>query len=152
MFDDEVRSITDSYPEFKINPNIHFEDYQNYEKSAILFTVKWDSTSKLARRTFHQLGSYLTNYLSMIDIDCFDWTDICQRENITQWPTLILRENETMKRIYQGSTNRDEMGLALFRFAVDQPFEIEDDSIETLLVRQPVIVIARIQFEEKFCK
>ena len=123
MFDDEVRHIADTYPELEVNPNIHFlkkpDDYQNfrqkYPKSAILFTVKWDSTSKLARRSFHQLGSDLINYLSMIDIDCFDWTDICNQENILQWPTLVLTENETTVKIYEGSTNKDEMGLALFR-------------------------------------
>jgi hypothetical protein len=123
MFDDEVRHIADTYTEFEINPNILFlktaEDYhhlrQKYPKSAILFTVRWDSTSKLARKTFHQLASHLINYLPMIDVDCFDWTDICNAENIVQWPTLILTENETMTKVYQGSTNEDEIALTLFR-------------------------------------
>ncbi|CAF3767554.1 unnamed protein product [Rotaria sp. Silwood1] len=162
MIDDEVRYIADSYNEIEINSNVIFlknqEDYhhiqEKYSKTAILFTVKWDSTSKLARKTFHEIALYLHNYLSMIDIDCFDWTDICNEENIFEWPTLILIENKTIKKIYQGSTDKNEMTLALFRFSVNQPYLIEDDCSETLienfLTRQRLIVIARIQYEEKF--
>jgi hypothetical protein len=40
----------------------------------------------------------------------------------------------------------------MFRFAVNQPHLTEDDSSERLLIRQPVIILARIQHEEKFCK
>ncbi|CAF3678870.1 unnamed protein product, partial [Rotaria sordida] len=123
MFDDEVRYIADAYDEIEIDPNVLFlknqEDYyhsqEKHLKNAILFTVKWDSTSKLARKTFHQSALYLHNYLSMIDIDCFDWTDICNEENIFEWPTLILTENKTIMKIYQGSTDKNEMALALFR-------------------------------------
>jgi hypothetical protein len=51
----------------------------------------------------------------MIDIDCFDWTDVCNEENIIEWPTLMLTESETTMKMYQGSTNENEMTLALFR-------------------------------------
>ncbi|CAF3652742.1 unnamed protein product [Adineta steineri] len=161
MFDDEVRYISENCcSEIEINPNVHFlktsNDYytyrEKYPKSAILFTVKWDSTSKLARKTFHSLSSRLNNYLPMIDIDCFDWTDICNDENIYQWPTLSLTDLTTNK-IYQGSTNENEMALNLFRFSVSQPYEITNDSnkilAESLLIDQQVIVLARIQYEEK---
>ncbi|CAF4093443.1 unnamed protein product, partial [Adineta steineri] len=66
MFDDEVRYISETCcNEIETNPNVHFlktsNDYytyrEKYPKSAILFTVKWDSTSKLARKTFHNLSS-----------------------------------------------------------------------------------------------
>ena len=123
MFDDEVRLIADSYNEIEINPNILFLNNQNdynriQQKSvkiAILFNVKWDSTSKLARRTFHSLGSYLNDYILMIDIDCFDWTDVCNKENIVEYPTLAFTESNTIVKTYQGSTDENEMGLALFR-------------------------------------
>ncbi|CAF1145737.1 unnamed protein product [Rotaria sordida] len=162
MFDDEVRYIADAYDEIEIDPNVLFlknqEDYyhnqEKHLKNAILFTVKWDSTSKLARKTFHQLALYLHNYLSMIDIDCFDWTDICNEENIFEWPTLILTENKTIMKIYQGSTDKNEMALALFRFSVNQPYLIDDDSSETLieniLTHQRLIILAQIQHQEKF--
>jgi len=123
MFDDEVRYISDRYNEIEINPNVIFlktnEDYhhlrQKYPQSAILFTVKWDSTSKLARRTFHRIASRLIDHIPMIDIDCFDWTDVCNEENVIEWPTLMLTESETTMKMYQGSTNENEMTLALFR-------------------------------------
>ncbi|CAF1311812.1 unnamed protein product [Rotaria sordida] len=162
MFDDEVRYIADAYDEIEIDPNVLFlknqEDYyrsqEKHLKNAILFTVKWDSTSKLARKTFHQLALYLHNYLSMIDIDCFDWTDICNEENIFEWPTLILTENKTIMKIYQGSTDKNEMALALFRFSVNQPYLIDDDSseilIENILTHQRLIILAQIQHQEKF--
>ena len=40
---------------------------------------------------------------------------ICNEENIFEWPTLILTENKTIMKIYQGSTDKNEMALALFR-------------------------------------
>ncbi|CAF2983319.1 unnamed protein product, partial [Rotaria sp. Silwood2] len=162
MIDDEVRYIADAYNEIEINPNVLFlknpKDYhhiqEKHSKTAILFTVKWDSSSKLARNTFHQLALNLHNYLSMIDIDCFDWTDICNEENIIEWPTLVLIENEKIIKTYQGSTDKNEMALALFRFSVNQPYLIENNSsealIENFLIRQRLIVLARIQHQEKF--
>ncbi|UJR22535.1 hypothetical protein I4U23_025584 [Adineta vaga] len=158
MIDDEVRYLADSFNEIEPNPNVIFLKTQNdyfqirktSPKTAVLFTVKWDSTSKLARRTFHHLALHLHTYLPMIDIDCFDWTDLCHEENILQWPTLILTENIPESKRYQGSTNEQEMGLTLFRFAVNQPYEIEDEMIKNnLLNSQQIIVLARIQHEEK---
>jgi hypothetical protein len=123
MFDDEVRDRVDTMDELEVNSHVISLEKQDeyhhlrnkYPKSAILFTVRWDSTSKLARRTFHRLASRLTDYLPMINIDCFDWTDVCNQENIIEWPTLILTDGETRITIYQGSTDEDEMGLILFR-------------------------------------
>ena len=40
----------------------------------------------------------------------------------------------------------------MFRFAVNQPHLTEDNSSDTLLIRQPVIILAQIHHEEKFCK
>ncbi|CAM4773639.1 unnamed protein product [Rotaria magnacalcarata] len=161
MFDDEVRHLADAIKNIKIDPSVFFlkdhDDYHrflgNHSNTAILFTVRWDSTSKLARKTFHEIAPQLKKFISMIDIDCFDWTDLCDEENIFEWPTLLLIENKIRKKIYVGSTDKNEMALALFRFSVKQPYLIEDDSnemlIEKLLARQHVIVTARIQHEEK---
>ncbi|CAF2129326.1 unnamed protein product [Rotaria magnacalcarata] len=161
MFDDEVRHLADAIKNIKIDPSVFFlkdhDDYHrflgNHSNTAILFTVRWDSTSKLARKTFHEIAPQLNKFISMIDIDCFDWTDLCDEENIFEWPTLLLIENKIRKKIYVGSTDKNEMALALFRFSVKQPYLIEDDSnemlIEKLLARQHVIVTARIQHEEK---
>ncbi|CAF3772960.1 unnamed protein product [Rotaria magnacalcarata] len=163
MFDDEVRHLADAIKNIKIDPSVFFlkdhDDYHrflgNHSNTAILFTVRWDSTSKLARKTFHEIAPQLKKFISMIDIDCFDWTDLCDEENIFEWPTLLLIENKIRKKIYVGSTDKNEMALALFRFSVKQPYLIEDDSnemlIEKLLARQHVIVTARIQHEEKIC-
>ncbi|CAF3881642.1 unnamed protein product [Rotaria magnacalcarata] len=163
MFDDEVRHLADAIKNIKIDPSVFFlkdhDDYHrflgNHSNTAILFTVRWDSTSKLARKTFHEIAPQLNKFISMIDIDCFDWTDLCDEENIFEWPTLLLIENKIRKKIYVGSTDKNEMALALFRFSVKQPYLIEDDSnemlIEKLLARQHVIVTARIQHEEKIC-
>lgn len=123
MFDDEVRHLADRYEEIEINPNVIFlkssKDYQDilqkHSKTAVLFNVKWDATSHLARRTFHIIPSYLNNYLIMLDIDCFDWTDVCREENMIEWPTLAFVENGKIIKTYQGSTDKHEMALALFR-------------------------------------
>jgi hypothetical protein len=40
----------------------------------------------------------------------------------------------------------------MFRFSVNQPYEIKDESIEDILMQQRVIVLARIEHQEKFCK
>ncbi|CAF3620235.1 unnamed protein product [Rotaria socialis] len=161
MFDDEVRRLADAIGNIKIDPSVFFlkdhDDYHrfqgNHSNTAVLFTVRWDSTSKLARKTFHEIAPQLNQFISMMDIDCFDWTDLCDEENIFEWPTLLLIENKIVKKIYEGSTDKNEMTLALFRFSVKQPYLIEDDSneilIEKILARQQVIVTARIQHEEK---
>ncbi|CAF1047082.1 unnamed protein product [Adineta ricciae] len=159
MIDDEVRYLADSLNEIEVNPKVRFlqteDDYyrirRTFPKAAILFTIRWDSTSKLARRTFHRLAWHLHTYLPMVEIDCFDWTDLCEKESIIQWPTLILAENLTESKTYRGSTNEQEMKLKLFRFAVNQPYEIVDELITmNLLNSQRVIVLAMIKHEEKF--
>ncbi|CAF1177421.1 unnamed protein product [Adineta ricciae] len=156
MIDDEVRYLADSLNEIELNPKVRFleteDDYyrirRTFPKAAILFTIRWDSTSKLARRTFHRLAWHLHTYLPMIEIDCFDWTDLCDKENIIQWPTLILAENLTESKTYRGSTNEQEMKL---KFAVNQPYEIVDElTTINLLTSQRVIVLAMIQHEKKF--
>lgn len=123
MFDDDVRYIADSFEHVIISPNVLFlknqDDYHRIQESnsklAILFTVRWDSTSKLARKTFHEIASYMNNYITMLDIDCFDWTTLCSEENILEWPILILSENKTKRKIYKGSTDKSEMASALFQ-------------------------------------
>ena len=123
MVDDEVRYLADGLNEIELNPKVRFleteDEYyrirRTFPKLAILFTVRWDSASKLARWTFHRLAWHLHTYLPMVEIDCFDWTDLCEKENIIQWPTLILAESLTESKTYRGSTNEQEMKLKLFR-------------------------------------
>lgn len=123
MIDDEVRHLADRFEEIEINPKVIFlkaeRDYrlisQESPQRAVLFTVKWDSTSKLARRTFHQIAARLPESIALMDIDCFDWTDICHEGNIVEWPTLMVTGKEGKTNVYRGSTDADEMALFLFR-------------------------------------
>jgi hypothetical protein len=124
MFDDEVRYLADRIGEIETHSSViilqNHDDYhrirEQYRKRAVLFTVRWDGTSKLARQSFHRLASRMIDHLPMINIDCFDWIDVCNEEKILEWPTLILIENETMSSIYRGSTDEYEMASALFRY------------------------------------
>jgi hypothetical protein len=123
MVDDEVRHLADQLDEIEPNPHMLFlkteNDYHHirrmHPKSAVLFTVRWDATSKLARRTWHHLASQLHPYVTMVDIDCFDWTELCDVEHIIEWPTLVFHDQTTARKIYQGSTDEQEMALALLR-------------------------------------
>ena len=123
MFDDEVRHLADHVEEIEIHPRVIFlnteRDYRllSQERSprAVLYTVKWDSTSKLARRAFHQIASRLPESVALADVDCFDWTDLCQEEKIIEWPTLIVTDEGGARNVYRGSTDEDEMALFLFR-------------------------------------
>jgi hypothetical protein len=164
MFDDEVRYLAEGVDEVQVDARVAFlttpDDYQRLRQThahvAVLFTVKWDPTSKLARRAFHQIAAAgLTDLLTLIDVDCFDWTEICDREAIFEWPTLLLFEKGT-GTMYEGSTNADEMASFLIRSAVRQPYHIVEGAsstqLETLLKHQQVIILARIQHEEELCK
>jgi hypothetical protein len=124
MLDDEVRYAADhSSYDIELDSRVilikNRKDYlaldEHYPIRVILFTVKWDSTSKLARRTFHRLPSRWTESIAMIDIDCFDWTDLCHEQNIIQWPTLLIINKDKQTNLYHGSTDEDEMALFIFR-------------------------------------
>ena len=166
MFDDEVRHLAERVDDVQADARVAFlttsNDYQRLRQThahvAVLFTVKWDPTSKLARRAFHQIATAgLTDLLTLVDVDCFDWTEICDREAIFEWPTLRLfvKEGEEVYE-YEGSTNADEMTSFLVRSVVRQPYHIDEGAssrqLEALLKHQQVIILARIQHEQELCK
>lgn len=128
MIDDEVRYLADYQAnQWQIYPNVIFlkktQDFDQFDKNdttfVVLFTVKWDSTSKLARQSFHQLAESLLaslKYVHMIDIDCYDWTEICEREKIYEWPTLMVKDQRGNKHIYSGSTDPKQILLFIVRY------------------------------------
>ncbi len=126
MIDDEVRYMADQQTnQWQINPHVmllketnDFDDLRREKKIlVVLFTVKWDSTSKLARQSFHQLaGSLVTlEHLHLLDIDCYDWTEICEREMIHEWPTLVVEDRQGNTHRYSGSTDPHQILLFVAR-------------------------------------
>lgn len=124
MFDDELRNYVDRLDPIDIDTDVVFlkaiDDYRSIDLDqtpvVILFSLKWDSTSFLARRAFHQVAKSLKNFVKFVDIDCFDWTELCEEEKLVEWPQMFVIKRDKTKVWYRGTSNVDELSKFLFRY------------------------------------
>lgn len=57
-------------------------------------------------------ASYLLSNQSLTPlaaVNCFDWTDVCGKENITAYPTLMVYRRDAPRRLYRNMLSSEAM-------------------------------------------
>jgi hypothetical protein len=67
---------------------------------AIVFSV--DARCQVFLPVFDDAASELAHngHISMAAIDCFDWTDVCQKANISSYPTILIYHGMSEKPVH----------------------------------------------------
>ncbi|KAJ7390629.1 cell redox homeostasis [Desmophyllum pertusum] len=83
------------------------------------FYQPWDARCKAFLQPYVDAAAHLSNLdvgefsIKLARVNCFDWTDVCQRNNITVYPTIKMFRKGSDEVIYKGPLDSDHLAKAV---------------------------------------
>lgn len=83
------------------------------------FFQPWDARCKSFMQPFVDAADHLSNLdvgdfaIKLARVNCFDWTDVCQKNNITVYPTIKMFRKGSDEIIYNGPLDSDHLSKAV---------------------------------------
>ncbi|XP_031567813.1 thioredoxin domain-containing protein 16-like [Actinia tenebrosa] len=146
--DDEVAgavwySDLPKVPEDKV-PSLTDKTFMSTREQGDLLVVNffqpWDSRSRAL------VGPYVQAALSLgkkdignfnvrlARVNCFDWTDVCQNNNITTYPTIKFYRKGSDELTYQGALDEDNLVKTVLMLHSSSPLQLDSlDKIDSFL-------------------
>ncbi|XP_072032588.1 thioredoxin domain-containing protein 16-like isoform X2 [Amphiura filiformis] len=137
--DDAVALAVDQMKPLKLNltdiPHLTDKTFAEHLKknkiSIVLFTVKWDPRSLAFLHPYHQAAKTLMKDFSLeksplARVECSDWPDVCDKNNVTRFPTIKVFEWKKFVRDYTGSLDTDSVVSFYKLFKLKTPVMLSD--------------------------
>lgn len=83
------------------------------------FYQPWDARCKAFLQPYVDAADHLSNLdvgdfaIKLARVNCFDWTDVCQKNNITVYPTIKMFRKGSDEIIYNGPLDSDHLSKAV---------------------------------------
>ncbi|XP_067410870.1 thioredoxin domain-containing protein 16 [Emydura macquarii macquarii] len=95
--------------------------------TAVLFYASWEAVSLAMLQSYAEVAVDLkeTQGISLAKINCWDWPDVCVKENATQFPVLKLYEKGAARSLaYTGMLGRAELLRFLRLSSISCPLKL----------------------------
>ena len=70
-----------------------------------MFTITDDHRNRLVLRLYNDAAAHLPDHRLHV-LDCYDWTDVCKKINVTQFPTIRIYKKGSFLP-YKGPLSKD---------------------------------------------
>ncbi|XP_022257795.1 thioredoxin domain-containing protein 16-like [Limulus polyphemus] len=112
-----IRALTD-----KTMPKL----LEDIPVAMVIFYVDWDPESLIVLHMFTRLAVRFEGEPNLLArVNCFDWTDICQHHNVTQYPTIRLYERGEQPITYKGMFDESMLWNTLLIFKEGSSVKLE---------------------------
>ncbi|XP_078380854.1 uncharacterized protein LOC144663697 isoform X2 [Oculina patagonica] len=94
------------------------------------FFQPWDSRCKAFLQPYVDAATHLSNLdvgdfaIKLARVNCFDWTDVCQKNNITVYPTIKMFRKGSDEVIYNGPLDSDHLSKAVLLLQPSVPLTL----------------------------
>ncbi|XP_064600782.1 thioredoxin domain-containing protein 16-like [Liolophura sinensis] len=94
---------------------------QQKDLAVILFYLKVNTPSAAFLHAYAEAGASFKSpdESPLARVECFDWTDVCQKENITMYPTVHFYRKGQRQMVYNGHLGTDSILSAIKLYQLD---------------------------------
>lgn len=104
------------------------------------FFQPWDARCKAFLQPYVDAATHIRNLdvgnfaIKLARVNCFDWTDVCQSNNITIYPTIKMYRKDSDEITYRGPLDSDHLAKAVLLLQPNQPLALDNkDAVEMFL-------------------
>uniref|UniRef100_A0A8C8RQL9 Thioredoxin domain containing 16 n=1 Tax=Pelusios castaneus TaxID=367368 RepID=A0A8C8RQL9_9SAUR len=93
--------------------------------TGVLFYASWEAVCLVMLQLYAEVAVDLkgTQGISLAKVNCWDWPDVCMKENVTQFPVLKMYEKGARSVAYAGMLGKAEL-LRFLRSTISCPLKL----------------------------
>lgn len=117
----------------KLNDTSFNATIQNYDISVIFFFLPWDARSQAfspsyaaAAKTLGEADGSDTK-IGALQVNCYDWEDVCRKENIKLYPTVRIYRDKKPSIDYHGSLDESSLVKSVKLLQSPLPVKLTSD-------------------------
>ncbi|NWU99263.1 TXD16 protein, partial [Upupa epops] len=99
---------------------------QESTRTVVLFYASWEVVSQAVLRSYVEVADHLkgTQGVLFARLNCWDWPDVCTRENVTQFPAVKVYERGERSVVYDGMWGTRELASFIVLSRVPCPLKL----------------------------
>ncbi|XP_022804755.1 uncharacterized protein LOC111341974 [Stylophora pistillata] len=96
------------------------------------FFQPWDARCKAFLQPYVNAATHISNLdvgnfaIKLARVNCFDWTDVCQTNNITVYPTIKMYRKDSGEITYRGPLDSDHLAKAVLLLQHNLPLTLDN--------------------------
>ncbi|KFO74599.1 Thioredoxin domain-containing protein 16, partial [Cuculus canorus] len=95
-------------------------------RTVVLFYASWEAVSLAVLRSYIEVADHLkgTRGVLLSRVNCWDWPDLCKKENVIQFPTIKIYEKGERSMMYNGMWGTEELTSFIMLSRVSCPLKL----------------------------
>ncbi|NWX92412.1 TXD16 protein, partial [Nothoprocta pentlandii] len=95
-------------------------------RMVVLFYASWEAVSLAVLRSYVEVADHLkgTPGLLLSKVNCWDWPEVCTKENITQFPAIKIYKKGEQSLTYKGMLGSEELTSFIVLSQVSCPLKL----------------------------
>ncbi|XP_076442245.1 thioredoxin domain-containing protein 16-like [Babylonia areolata] len=102
----------------------------------VLFYLPFDAVGMLFLQQYQQAGRELASVKGgnsssthlLTRVNCYDWTDVCRKENVTTYPVIHLYQRGKWRQRYRDALDKDALVRSVFLLQSEQPLWLRTET------------------------